>query len=589
VRRAPRSDGYDKSVTDVPQLLARRVYFRVIPSIPLDSVPLYFRRYGIDGHFREGGSVLRQDGFLLSALPPPPGQRWLAGAVTAALFVAFLVVLPFRDQQWSQRDAFIPIIDSLLFLNDLITAALLYAQFSVARARGLLALAMGYLFTALIIVPHLLTFPGIFSPTGLLGANLQTTVWLYIFWHFGLPPAVIAYTVLKRQQVPETVAQDSAAAVILKSVLAVIALTLAATWLVTVGERLLPRIMLDFVRAGALWDHLAAPLILVVSLTAVALLWTRRSSVLDMWLLVVLWAWLIETVLLSMTVSRFSLVWYAGRTFGLLGSSFVLLVLLYESTTLYARLALAAGAQARERERQHLSLEVIAGSIAHELSQPLSAIAANADAGLQLLAQTPPDLAEARAALGGIATGYCRARDIIKSTRDTLRGAVQPMGPVDIAQTIQETLTILRLELHTHGVSVQLAVSPHVPLVQANKGQLLQVLVNLITNAIESMLDVKDRPRVLSISLSMCDPAHVSITIEDSGVGVDANTSRRIFDPFFTTKSRGTGLGLAISRSIIEAHGGKISASRARAHGSVFQILLPAPTVEAPNAQTLAG
>src|SRR5689334_2569137 len=134
---------------------------------------------------------------LLSALPPSPAQKRLAACVAAALLVVLLVTIPFMQIQLAPVRAFIPVVDTLLFINDLITAALLFAQFSVTRSRGLLALACGYLFTALIIVPHALTFPDAFSATGLLGANLQSTVWLYIFWHLGVPPAVIAYALLK--------------------------------------------------------------------------------------------------------------------------------------------------------------------------------------------------------------------------------------------------------------------------------------------------------------------------------------------------------------------------------------------------------
>ena len=223
----------------------------------------------------------------------------------------------------------------------LITAALLYAQFSVVRSRALLALAMGYLFAAAIIVPHALTFPDAFAPTGLLGAGLQTTVWLYIFWHLGLPPAVIAYALLKREKPQMAGARGSPRSAIATSAVAMILLACALTWLVTAGAEMVPAIMMDPLQANDVWHYFAAPPILALSVGSIALLWWRRSSTLDLWLLVVLWAWLIETVLLSTTAYRFSLVWYAGRIYGLLSSSFVLLVLLSKSTMLYARLALS--------------------------------------------------------------------------------------------------------------------------------------------------------------------------------------------------------------------------------------------------------
>ncbi len=148
----------------------------------------YYRIASISGQplDSEGASVPGEQSILLSALPPTREQTRLALIIALVLLVAFFVTLPFMQVQLPSLNAFIPVIDTTLFLNDLITAALLYVQFSVVRSRALLALAMGYLFAAAIIVPHALTFPDAFAPTGLLGAGLQTTVWLYIFWHLEL-------------------------------------------------------------------------------------------------------------------------------------------------------------------------------------------------------------------------------------------------------------------------------------------------------------------------------------------------------------------------------------------------------------------
>jgi signal transduction histidine kinase len=523
--------------------------------------------------------VPRESTLLLASLPPPIRQQRLAAAVAVALFVAFLLVLPFRDLQGPREQAFIPIVDTVLCLTDLMTAVLLYAQFSVLRSRALLALAMGYLFTALIIVPHLLTFPGVFSPTGLLGAGLQSTVWLYIFWHLALPPAVITYTLLKRPQLQVSDTRQPVSISIVSSVAAVLVLVLALTVLVTAHEGDLPRIMLNATQADSFWKYVAAPAILGLSLLSIAILWRRRSSVLDLWLLVVLWAWFIETLLLSMTESRFSVVWYAGRAFGILSSSFVLLVLLYESTRLYARLALTAAAQDREREHQRLTLEVIVGSIAHELNQPLTAIMANGEAGVSLLSQQPPNVRETSAALSDIATEVRRASDIIRSIRDTVAGAARPMALIDMGQVVRETLALVRTELQTHDIAVELEIATALPPVEGNKVQLLQVILNLVTNALESMIAVTNRPRVLRICSRVPLPSKISITVQDTGVGIEPKDAARIFDPLFTTKAHGTGLGLAICQSIVEAHGGRISAARGEGYGSIFEILLPSYTL----------
>jgi C4-dicarboxylate-specific signal transduction histidine kinase len=313
---------------------------------------------------------------------------------------------------------------------------------------------------------------------------------------------------------------------------------------------------------------------MLVIVTAIALLWRQRSSVLTMWLLVALWAWLIETLLLSLNSIRFNLFWYGG-VFGVIASCVVLLVLLYETTMLYARVALSAEARSKEGERQRLALQVVAGSVAHELQQPLAAIIHNSEAAQDLLGQHPPDLPAARAAIDDVASDAHRASDIISSINVSLKGVPSPAAPVSIGIIVRDTLKLLRGELRTNNVAVQLDIPSDLPMVLGNGSQLMQVLVNLITNAIESMANVTDRPRVLTVRASRRLPSNVSVMVADSGKGIATEHAAHIFDPFFTTKSRGAGLGLAICRRIIEAHGGHISTSPATNHGLACEILLP--------------
>src|SRR5579871_1778044 len=134
--------------------------------------------------------------FLADSPPGPRDRRFALGAV-AISFVVFAAIAPFAKLQLPQVWAFIPSYQSALVVNDLITAVLLFGQYRILRSRALLVLASGYLFTASIAVVHALTFPGVFAPTGLLGAGLQTTAWLYYFWHLGSPLAVIGYVLLK--------------------------------------------------------------------------------------------------------------------------------------------------------------------------------------------------------------------------------------------------------------------------------------------------------------------------------------------------------------------------------------------------------
>jgi Membrane-associated sensor, integral membrane domain len=131
-----------------------------------------------------------------SDLAPTAFQTWFAIAVAAVVLVAFITIAPFAGMPLSALNIFFPLLDAIVFVTDLITAVLLFSQFSIAGSRPLLALANGYFFTALIVVPHALTFTGAFSPTGLLGANIQTGSWLFIFWHIGFAAALLAYALL---------------------------------------------------------------------------------------------------------------------------------------------------------------------------------------------------------------------------------------------------------------------------------------------------------------------------------------------------------------------------------------------------------
>jgi Membrane-associated sensor, integral membrane domain len=181
--------------------------------------------------------------FVLSNLSPSVAQRRLALGVVLVLLVVFVIVAgPLSALPLRRIDAFIPAYGTAIFVTDLITAALLFAQFSILRSRALLALANGYLLTALIAIPWTLTFPGVFAPGGGLGAGLQSTVWLYVLSHAGFGLFAIIYTLLKDADPIEWLSPRSVRAAILASVGSVTALVCCATVLVTAGHALLPRL-----------------------------------------------------------------------------------------------------------------------------------------------------------------------------------------------------------------------------------------------------------------------------------------------------------------------------------------------------------
>jgi len=217
----------------------------------------------------------------------------------------------------------------------------------------------------------------------------------------------------------------------------------------------------------------------------------------------------------------------------------------------------------------------MAATVAHEINQPLAAIVANGNAGLRWLKNKTPDLQEVEQSLKRIVKDGHRAGETIRSIRGMLRKTSQAKMPLDVNELVRGVVALAHNELAKHRVQVQTALSPGLPPVSADRAQLQQVMWNLIVNAAESMDSVVDRARLLKVRSEMHDDANVLITVEDSGIGIDPQHHNRIFEAFFTTKSSGIGMGLSICRSIVEAHGGTLSVSAGKPHGSIFRVVLP--------------
>jgi len=518
---------------------------------------------------------LEGQGLVLTNLSPSPAQRRLALGIVLVLLVVFIAAAPFATLPMPRIDAFVPAYATAILVNDAITAALLFAQFAIVRSGALLALANGYLLTALIVIPWALTFPGVFTRGGLLGAGLQSTAWLNAIWHGGFPLFVIAYTLLKGADSVRRFSRGFVRPAILASVGLVAAFVCSATALVTAGGQIMPALMFNDERTANLAYYVNVPIMALVVL-ALVLLWVRLRSVLDLWLTVVMCAYATEAALQLLPVpTRFSVGWYAGRVCGLLSGSLVLLILLIEITKLYGQLLQAVLAQHREREARLMTGDAVSASIAHEIKQPLGAIVTNAYAGLNWLKRGQPDLDAVKEALQGIVTDGRRAGHVIDGIRTLFKKDPRTRTSLDINDVIQEALAIVRDNLQTHRVAVQADPNERLPRIRGEQVQLQQVLVNLITNAIDSMT-ATDGERVLSIRTEVHHSGCVMVSVEDTGKGLEPSTVDRIFNPMFTTKTRGMGMGLSICRSIIEAHEGQLWVTAEPARGAIFHFTVPA-------------
>lgn len=501
-------------------------------------------------------------------LPPTAIQIKSALAVGAGILMTVAVVAPFAATPLPRFAAFIPFLNATILVTDLVTAILLFAQFSISRSRGVLVLAGGYLFTALIVIPHALTFPGAFSPTGLLGAGLQTTAWLYILWHLGFPLALLTYAALKDSKFT---VRGSIRSAIAWCVGVTVSLALGIVWITTAGDPFLPRLFVSASELTPLGTYIPT-FDLLICVIALAFLWLRRRSVLGLWLMVVVCALIGE---LAITVVRFSLGFYVSRVLSVATSAIVLVILLAETTGLYMHLARTNLMLRRERDNKLMNIEAVVASISHEVKQPLATIVMRSSTALRFLGHAPPDLEKARSALKKIVNDGHRASQIFDNIRDLFRANDQRRAPVNVNKLILGVLDMLQGELAEHHVATRTELMPEPTLVMGHRGQLQEVLLNLIRNAIEAMDENKVGVRELRLSTASWDHDGAIISLLDTGPGIDPERLSSIFDAFVTTKPRGMGLGLAICRMIVERHGGRLVASSGEKGGALFQLVLP--------------
>ena len=230
----------------------------------------------------------------------------------------------------------------------------------------------------------------------------------------------------------------------------------------------------------------------------------------------------------------------------------------------------------RERDNKLMNLEAMAASIGHEVRQPLAGISSNGGAALRFLGHTPPNLEEARLALQRMVKDSHRASQVFDNIRTLFGKADQGHEPIDVNELALGVLQALREELKDHRITTQAELTSQLPFVMGHRGQLQEVFINLVHNAIEAMAAIDDDQRILRVRAERHGGNAITVAVEDSGPGIDPQQLKTIFDAFITTKPNGLGLGLAICRLIIERHKGSLSVAPAEPRGSAFRIVLPA-------------
>jgi signal transduction histidine kinase len=223
----------------------------------------------------------------------------------------------------------------------------------------------------------------------------------------------------------------------------------------------------------------------------------------------------------------------------------------------------------------------LTASIAHEVRQPIAGVVANADAALRWLGHAPPNIEEAQQSLDSIIKDGNRASDVIDRIRALVKKAPPRQDQLEINEAILEVIEITRGELLRNGVSLQTELARDLPLIQGDRIQLQQIVLNLIMNAVEAMRGASIESRDLLISTVADKSIGVLVAVRDSGPGLEPECFERLFDPFYTTKPGGMGMGLSICRSIVEAHGGRVWATANVPLGACFHFSLPADGLSA--------
>jgi signal transduction histidine kinase len=552
-------------------------------------------------------AVCDGDGAFLSRAAVGSRELRLCLALMGISAVVFVICVPYVRVPQQPSPAFVAVYNAVSILNDFTTSIILFGQFNILRSRALLVLASGYLFASLISVVQLLTFPGMFTAAGLLGAGPQTALWLCIFWHGGFPLAVIFYALFhgssREVVLPPRIAIASALTAVIGAVLAC---WFAATWGAE-NARLLPP-LLDGTGFTP-WQRVVNLTDIILALGAFVLLSARpRHRLLNLWLMVVMGYWLCDITLSSyLNSGRYDLGFYAGRIYGALAASFVLAVLVLENSRLYRRLAVAASrlkeratellranetlqseiayrkraeeglrrAQAElSRVSRMTALGELTSSLAHEVNHPIGAIMMNAETCLRWLSHEVPNVERARTIASMIVKDGTRASETVARMQQIFDKGAPLRESVDVNDVIREMIVLLRGEAARYDVSIRTELMETLSQVAGDRVQLKQVLMNLMVNGIEAMND-GDGTRELTIKSQRVENGQITVSVSDTGVGLPPLPVNQIFNAFFTTKPHSIGIGLSISRTITEEHGGQLWAANNSSRGASFHLTLP--------------
>lgn len=507
----------------------------------------------------------------ITSTATPQHYRYALVVSTLLTSVAMLI-LPHVRVTLIKVPAFLPSYATLALFADLLTAFLLFGQFMRTRSVALGVLAATYYYSGLVILAYILTFPDVFSPTGLLYANPQTAIWLFVCWHTGFPCGIFLYMLVDQRYGTRQHSSNKTRALLLCFLLGVPLLVVVFAFVAINPSHEFP--LPDLIEHTIYTSVFTIGFGLVAgTMTCIAglsiLLRLRRLTVIQLWLGVTLFATFLDLVLNIYASSRYTVGWYLARSNSLWASIFVLGVLLYEVNWLYAKLT----HQNAELEQKNIRQKKILSIVSHEFRGALTIIGGSCE----LLSDNENSPEEIKKLTNVIQNNTERITRLINDMLDFDRmesGQVKfTFECVDLNRLIEEAVAQVSLDI-PHQIHIHL--DPTLPVLNGDSDKLTQVVINLLSNASKYSPHGEN---IVVCSEKLDDLFHFSI--QDYGIGIPQDQLEQVFEQYYrvaspsTSNIGGTGLGLSIVREIITMHGGKVWVESQPGKGSIFHVTLP--------------
>jgi signal transduction histidine kinase/ActR/RegA family two-component response regulator len=537
---------------------------------------------------------------FLSTAPPARRDKIAAILLIAASLAILAAVLRFAETPWPLMAAFVPADDTGLALIYFITAMLLIGQFVQLRLPSLVVLSSGYFFACFVVICHLLSYAQVLRALFPETANDQTTAWLYITWHGIFPISVLAYALTVDTEADRPVERSRMGIMIAASVIVAFAMTALSAWIAIDWSRILPALVQEgsyssMIRLGI------SPAVLAVGLVTLAALWlkTRGRRVLDLWLCIVMFAWLLD-VLVGAIINRtpFTFGWYAARIYSLLAAAVVLSSMLMETGELYARLtrtlsemraqsAALSKSEAAFRQAQKMeAIGQITGGVAHDFNNLLTVIVGSLDMLRRRVRADDRAMRLTDYALEAAVRGERLTKQLLAFSR---RQMLNP-ETVSVDRLIEDFEGLLARAVGG-GVRIDLSLAATGAFVHVDPAQFEAAMLNLAVNARDAMdgmgtLAIETRATAIRTgTLELPTGQYVAVSVTDTGAGMDEETVAHAFEPFFTTKPVGQGSGLGLSQvyGFIKSAGGHVAIDSIPGAGTVVRLYFPRASGEQPD------